>query len=469
MSQSIIIQVGQCGNQIGCCFWDLVLREHAAINKDANFDEALNSFFCNVDCKGKNIKLGKERNKIVNLKARCVLVDMEEGVINQLLKGSTADVFDCKQLLTSQSGSGNNWAVGYKFYGNKYKDNLRELIRKAVEKCDYLQTFFIILSMGGGTGSGIGTFLLSMLADDYPDVYRFVIPVFPSCDDDVITSPYNSVLAMHPLTQFADCVFPVDNEALLEICNRIASATDKLKSCSGSTSVRSSIADSSRLHKIKPFDQMNNIVANLMLNLTSSSRFQGSLNVDLNEITTNLVPFPRLHYITSSLAPIYGLMDVGIPLRTIDNTFTEAFSRNSRLLSFDPDVGTYLASAVLLRGNICYSDLRRNIDKIKSKLRFASWNQEAWKVGLCSVPPVGHPYSVLTLSNNTNFASILKDLQLRFDLLYKKRAHLHHYLNVDGMTVDDFDASMSSLTDLIAEYKQVAGSGNVLPQFEVIM
>lgn len=25
--------VGQCGNQIGCRFWDLALREHAHVNK----------------------------------------------------------------------------------------------------------------------------------------------------------------------------------------------------------------------------------------------------------------------------------------------------------------------------------------------------------------------------------------------------------------------------------------------------
>jgi hypothetical protein len=32
-------------------------------------------------------------------------------------------------------------------------------------------------------------------------------------------------------------------------------------------------------------------------------RFEGSLNVDLNEITMNLVPFPRMHYLISSLSP----------------------------------------------------------------------------------------------------------------------------------------------------------------------
>jgi len=41
---------------------------------------------------------------------------------------------------------------------------------------------------------------------------RFVTAVFPSDDDDVITSPYNSVLAMKQLAEHADCVLPVENQ-----------------------------------------------------------------------------------------------------------------------------------------------------------------------------------------------------------------------------------------------------------------
>lgn len=41
---------------------------------------------------------------------------------------------------------------------------------------------------------------------------RFVTAVFPSDDDDVITSPYNSVLAMRQLADHADCVLPVENQ-----------------------------------------------------------------------------------------------------------------------------------------------------------------------------------------------------------------------------------------------------------------
>jgi tubulin epsilon len=49
---------------------------------------------------------------------------------------------------------------------------------------------------------------------------------------------------------------------------------------------------------------MNGVVASLLTDLTASARFPGSLNVDLNEITTNLVPFPRLHYLIPALSPL---------------------------------------------------------------------------------------------------------------------------------------------------------------------
>ena len=79
----------------------------------------------------------------------------------------------------------------------------------------------------------------------------------------------------------------------------------------------------------KPFDSMNNIAAHLLLNLTryttnprqitklsSSMRFGGTLNVDLNEITMNLVPYPKMHFLLSSLNPIYSLGQSNVQPRT---------------------------------------------------------------------------------------------------------------------------------------------------------
>lgn len=205
----------------------------------------------------------------------------------------------------------------------------------------------------------------------------------------------------------------------------------------------------------KPFDAMNNIVANLLLSLTSSARFEGSLNMDLNEISMNLVPFPQLHYLVSSLTPLYTLADVNIPPRRLDQMFSDAFSKDHQLIQADPRHSLYLACALIVRGNVQISDLRRNIERLKPALHFVSWNQEGWKTSLCSVPPVGHSHSLLALANNTCVKPTFMELRERFMRLYKKKAHLHHYLQVDGMEECAFAEAVSSLSALIQEYNEL--------------
>jgi tubulin epsilon len=46
---------------------------------------------------------------------------------------------------------------------------------------------------------------------------------------------------------------------------------------------------------------------------------------------------------------------------------------------------------------------------------------QGFKLGLCSQPPVGLPYSLLCLSNNCCIADTFSNLMGRFDKLYKRR------------------------------------------------
>ena len=59
--------------------------------------------------------------------------------------------------------------------------------------------------------------------------------------------------------------------------------------------------------------------------------------------------------------------------------------------------------------------------RLKPHLKFIHWNTEGWKTGLCSVPPVGQPYSLLTLANNTCIHNNFTDLKNRFVKLYKRK------------------------------------------------
>lgn len=53
------------------------------------------------------------------------------------------------------------------------------------------------------------------LQENFPHIYRFALSIFPSEDDDVITSPYNALMTSRSLINSADCVFPVENQALM--------------------------------------------------------------------------------------------------------------------------------------------------------------------------------------------------------------------------------------------------------------
>ncbi|CAL8100371.1 unnamed protein product [Calicophoron daubneyi] len=388
-----------------------------------------------------------------------VLVDMEEGVVAELFKGPLRDIYDHRYLITDVSGSGNNWAVGKYFYGSRYNQELIEVIRRAAELCDCLQCFFLIHSLGGGTGSGVGTHILKILADEYPNAYKIVTSIFPSIDDDVITSPYNTVLGLGQLTELADCVIPVDNLALASLTRPVKEKTANHKPSPTGRGAQTNQWPSainplnSGNSKAKPFDGMNNVVASMLLNLTSSSRFEGTMNVDLNEISMNLVPFPRLHYLITAQSPLTTVGGSAQP-RRIDQVFSDAFTRDFQLVSADPCRHTFLAAALLVRGKVCASDIRRNIDKLQLRLHFVPWNREGWKVGHCLVPPIGQQYNLLALSNNTSIRNSFSAILERFYKLYKRKAHLHHYASVDGFDLQLFDTSATSLQELEKEYEE---------------
>jgi tubulin epsilon len=227
----------------------------------------------------------------------------------------------------------------------------------------------VVNTNAGATGSGLGTYILSLLEDHFPEVYRFTTAIFPSEDDDVITSPYNSVLSLRELTEHADCVLPIENEALIEICSRMPQlpngasgpsvavvdgsrlndgidlralehlyksgkaapsaamgAVKKKRHAVASTKAHTATTTSQR-QATSAFGEMNNIVARLLTNLTSSMRFEGSLNVDLNEITTNLVPYPKLHFLQSSMSPMFTTVDPRQQPRRLTQMFSDAFHR----------------------------------------------------------------------------------------------------------------------------------------------
>jgi len=73
-------------------------------------------------------------------------------------------------------------------------------------------------SIAGGTGSGLGSYLIERLNDRFPKKIIQTYSVFPDTNiESVVVSPYNSILSMRRLTQNADSVVVLDNGALSRI------------------------------------------------------------------------------------------------------------------------------------------------------------------------------------------------------------------------------------------------------------
>lgn len=86
--------------------------------------------------------------------------------------------------------------------------------------------FQVCHSLGGGTGSGMGTLLISKIREEYPDRMMLTFSVFPSPKvSDTVVEPYNATLSVHQLVENADECMVLDNEALYEICFRTLKLT----------------------------------------------------------------------------------------------------------------------------------------------------------------------------------------------------------------------------------------------------
>lgn len=100
---------------------------------------------------------------------------------NRYVNGSSnGSLIRQNYVKTGQSGAGNNWAKGHYTEGAELVDSVLDVVRKEAENCDCLQGFQLTHSLGGGTGSGLGTLLVSKIREEFPDRIMNTFSVVPS-------------------------------------------------------------------------------------------------------------------------------------------------------------------------------------------------------------------------------------------------------------------------------------------------
>ncbi|KAK9760834.1 Tubulin beta chain (Beta tubulin) [Basidiobolus ranarum] len=219
MREIVHIQTGQCGNQIGNKFWDTISSEHG-IGKDGTYHGDSDLQLERIDVYYNEAGNGK-------YVPRAVLVDLEPGTMDNIRARDIGSLFRPDNFIYGQSGAGNNWAKGHYTEGAELVDSVLDVVRKEAEGCDGLQGFQITHSLGGGTGSGLGTLLISKIREEFPDRMMCTFSVVPSPKvSDTVVEPYNATLSVHQLVENSDMTFCIDNEALYDICFRTLKLTN---------------------------------------------------------------------------------------------------------------------------------------------------------------------------------------------------------------------------------------------------
>nr|CAH7723951.1 unnamed protein product [Callosobruchus chinensis] len=411
-------------NNVKTAFWEIISDEHGidptgAYHGDSDLQLERIEVYYNEASGGKYVP-------------RAVLVDLEPGTMDSVRSGPYGQLFRPDNFVFGQSGAGNNWAKGHYTEGAELVDSVMDVVRKEAETCDCLQGFQLTHSLGGGTGSGMGTLLISKIREEYPDRIMNTYSVVPSPKvSDTVVEPYNATLSVHQLVENTDETYCIDNEALYDICFRTLKLTTPT------------------------YGDLNHLVSLTMSGVTTCLRFPGQLNADLRKLAVNMVPFPRLHFFITGFAPLTSRGSQQYRALTVPELTQQMFDAKNMMAACDPRHGRYLTVASIFRGRMSMKEVDEQMLNIQNKNSsyFVEWIPNNVKTAVCDIPPRGLKMSATFIGNSTAIQELFKRISEQFTAMFRRKAFLHWYTG-EGMDEMEFTEAESNMNDLVSEYQQ---------------
>lgn len=436
----ITLQVGQCGNQIGTEFWKQLCLEHG-ISKDG----VLEDFATQGAGDRKDVFFYQADDE--HYVPRALLLDLEPRVIQGIQNSEYRNLYNHENVFLSDhgGGAGNNWASGYS-QAERHAEDILDMIDREADGSDSLEGFVLCHSIAGGTGSGMGSFILEALNDRYGKKLVQTYSVFPNQNEtsDVVVQPYNSLLTLKRLTLNCDSVVVLDNTAL----NRIA--VDRLN-----------IENPS-------FAQTNALVSTVMAASTTTLRYPGYMNNDLVGLIASLIPTPRCHFLMTGYTPLTidhkqsstvrktTVLDVMRRLLQTKNIMVSTHSRNK-----DFSQSKYISILNIIQGEVDPTQVHKSLQRIRERklANFIDWGPASIQVALSRKSPyvqTAHRVSGLMMANHTSIRHLFSKCLTQYDKLMRRKAFLDNYEQhamFSGGDLGEFDDAREVVETLADEYK----------------
>jgi len=421
----ILLQVGQAGNQLGEELLQEIFKSSPPVSSSRNtsIDDYL------LSCKHRELYFQADRNlddesEFTKRVARCVLVDMEPRVVDDCLVSKKSWKYDSNCVITSEGGSGNNWAQGYD--GVKVRDNVLERTRRLVEEMDSFTGIALIQSVGGGTGSGLGAYLSEAIRDDLPSALQTSILVWPYTSGEVVVQNYNTVLSLGHLQMTSDALVCLFNNDAHQTCTK---------------HLRIEKPELRDLNQVFATDLASGI---FLPSTKSSSRFQNPLKLLCSTVCGK---HPSYKYVTTQTVPQMPTQS----LTFSTNTWTGLVKQTGHILQQG-----HLASLSTLRGKGSKEFLQHNhkhlFNTLDSKTSLNSWIEN----------PISFRYdefnhrdkSISVVSNSRAISTPLNSIATKFSRMFSTNAFVHQY-EKHGVSRDDMELALASVEQTIYDYNKL--------------
>ena len=413
------LQVGQWGNQVASKFMHDMTYEWDEYS-DYTRNHIIDQYF-QVPDKGKPYP-------------NSVLIDMEPKVVDRCIEDAAKyDLwnYNSKFWFTKQHGSGNNWAFGYHLFDTEYGDELLDIIRKILEKIDYLYGFLVFQSLAGGTGSGFGTHLVEAIKVNNPKVNMMNVAIWPYSTGEVILQNYNSILTMSRLIQHSDGVISLYNDEELKLCK----FGKKIKN--------------------PTYKDINTVISEKLLSVffpwaNSPASHLPLRGFDNNDIVSHLGILPQTNMLSMSSYPLCPDDSKQFNAETWPGLFSEAmrsFQNNSR----DPsNWWKSFGNIMYMRGEEVYKN--NDYSLLEDPNIYSKEISTGLKVYKDSYRLHGHEKSWTILSNSSQITTPLELALRKSILMFRNRAYVHHYEKMN-FTEDDFKEAFTVARDALLRYR----------------